>query len=270
MSTRRLAYFGLGGAAVLALVSAAPAAAHVTVQPGQAPKGGYAKLAFRVPNESETAGTIKLEVTFPLDTPLASVRTKPMAGWTAQISKEKLATPIKTDDGEVTEAVRTVVWTAQPGIRIGPGEFNEFEVSGGPLPDNTDQLLLPTAQTYDDGTVVNWDAPPPAAGAEEPEHPAPLLELVASTADGLGGAAAGAGGAPAATASAAAADQAASQPAGTVVATAAAKDDTARWMGGIGLALGALGVGLAAGAMLANRRRGALAAGSSGSAEPDA
>jgi uncharacterized protein YcnI len=259
MSTRRLAYFGLGGAAVLALLSAAPAAAHVTVQPDEAPKGGYAKLASRVPDESETAGTIKLEVTFPLDTPLASVRTKPMAGWTAQIVKQKLATPIKTDDGEVTEAVRTVVWTAQPGVRIGPGEFNEFEVSGGPLPDNTDRLLLPATQTYDDGTVVNWDAPPPAAGAAEPEHPAPVLKLV----EGTG--AAGAGAAPTGTTSA----QPANQPSGTVV-SATAKDDTARWLGGAGLAVGALGVGLAGGAMLANRRRSAMpSSGRTGPAEPD-
>jgi periplasmic copper chaperone A len=250
MSIRRSFYFGLGGAAALALVTAAvtaaPAAAHVTVQPGQASKGGYAKLAFRVPNESQTTGTIKLEVTFPQDTPLASLRTKPVPGWTADIRKEKLTTPIQSGHGEITEAVRTIIWTAQPGVRIGPGEFMEFEVSGGPMPDNADQLLLPATQTYDDGTVVAWDAPPPADGAEEPEHPAPVLELMAGRGDNPGAAAPAAGSAAAAS---------------TGTAAASGTDNTARWLGGAGLVVGALGLGLAGGALITSRRRGASGSG---------
>jgi uncharacterized protein YcnI len=250
MSTSRLVYFGLGGALALAFIAATPAAAHVTVQPGEAPKGGYAKLAFRVPNESETAGTVKLEVTFPLDSPVASLRTKPMAGWTAEVRKEKLPKPVKSGDAEITEGVRSVVWTAQPGVRIGPGEFDEFEVSGGPLPDNTDQLQLPATQTYDDGTVVSWNAPPPAPGAEEAEHPAPLLKLVAATGEEDGDVHGGG-----------TTNTPASQPAGSAMAPTAGRDDTARWLGGAGLVVGALGVGLAAGAMLASRRRGGTTAG---------
>jgi periplasmic copper chaperone A len=251
MSTRRSVYLGLGCAAALALVTAAPATAHVTVQPGEASQGGYTKLAFRVPNESETAGTIKLEVTFPQDTPLASLRTKPVPGWTAEIRKEKLATPVESGHGEITEAVRTIIWTAQPGVRIGPGEFMEFEVSGGPMPDNADQLLLPATQTYDDGTVVKWDAPPPADGAEEPEHPAPVLKLMASTGDDRGAAAAPA------------AENDAASGASTMAASGA--DGTARWLGGAGLVVGALGLGLAGGALIVSRRRGA---GGSGTATP--
>src|SRR5262249_14375945 len=126
-------------------------------------------------------GTIKLEVTFPLDTPVPSIQTKPLSGWTAEVRKEKLPNPVKSGDREITEAVRSVVWTAQPGVRIGPGEFNEFEVSGGPLPANVDELRLRGAETYDDGPVVNWNEPSPARGAEEAEHPTPLLRLVAAT-----------------------------------------------------------------------------------------
>jgi periplasmic copper chaperone A len=255
MSTRKSVYLVLGSAAALALVTAAPAAAHVTVQPGEASQGSYTKLAFRVPNESETAGTIKLEVAFPQDTPLASLRTKPVPGWTADIRKEKLATPVDSGHGEITEAVRTITWTAQPGVRIGPGEFMEFEVSGGPMPDTADQLLLPATQTYDDGTVVKWDAPPPeegTEGAEEPEHPAPVLRLMAGTADDHGSAAA-----PAAESHAAS---------GASTTAASGPDRTARWLGGAGLVVGALGLGLAGGALIASRRRGA---GGSGTATPD-
>jgi uncharacterized protein YcnI len=237
MSTRRLFCCALGTSALL-VAAAGPAVAHVTVQPGEATKGGYAKVAFRVPNESDTAGTIKLEVTFPADTPIASVRTKPTPGWTAERRMEKLAKPIESHGSEITEAVRTVVWTAQPGVRIGPGEFTEFEVSLGRLPEDVDRLIIPAVQTYDDGEVVRWEEAPAADGAEEPEHPAPVLELVPE--DGAAQA-----GQVRPAANAATGDQQ----------RAVARDDTARWLAGIGLAAGALGLGLGIGGVLIGRRR---------------
>jgi uncharacterized protein YcnI len=220
-----------GVAATVALAAAAPALAHVTAQPSEATQGGYTKIAFRTPTESDTAGTVKLEVTFPADHPITSVSTKPMPGWTAQVTKQPLATPIQDEGRTITEAPRTVTWTAQPGTRINPGEFTEFEVSMGPLPTNTNQLLFPAVQTYDDGMVVRWDQPPAAEGAPEPEHPAPLVKLTAASGQGSGGTAADAPGA-------------ASQ----------ATDTTARWLGGIGLLLGALGLGFGVGALLRSRR----------------
>jgi periplasmic copper chaperone A len=236
MSINRYGVFGLLGATALILVTAMPAAAHVTVQPGEASKGSFAKFAFRVPNESDTAGTIKLQATFPLDTPIGSLRTRPMPGWTAEIKKETLPSPVKAGEAELTEAVRTITWTAQPGVRVGPGEFTEFEVSGGPLPD-AEQLVIPTVQTYDDGKVVSWDAPPPAAGAEEPEHPAPVLKLVAAAGSHSDG------------------DSHDAAPAASADASPAASDKTARWLGGLGLVVGALGLGVGIGALLATRRR---------------
>jgi Domain of unkown function (DUF1775) len=60
---------------------------------------------------------------------------------------------------------------------IQPGQFDEFEVSVGPLPDDADQILFPTLQTYQGGEVVRWIDEPLPSG-EEPEHPAPALTLV--------------------------------------------------------------------------------------------
>ena len=68
-----------------------------------------------------------------------------------------------------------MTWTADPGTRIGPGEFADFPLSLGPLPE-VDRLVLPAVQTYDDGEVVAWDQPPAADGAE-PERPAPAVTL---------------------------------------------------------------------------------------------
>ena len=168
-------------AAVVLLAVAGPAAAHVTVNPAEASQGGYTKVAFRVPNESDSTDTTKLEVNLPTDTPIASVSLKPVAGWTAVTVSGKLPAPIKTDDGELTEAVSKITWTAAAGAAIKPGQFQEFEVSLGPLP-ATAQVVFKTLQTYSDGTVVRW-IDEPATDGTEPEHPAPVLKLAAAGAE---------------------------------------------------------------------------------------
>lgn len=225
----------LTAAATAALLGAAPASAHVTAQPGTAEQGGYTVIAMRVPNESDTAGTVKLEVTLPADHPISSVRTSPVPGWTAAMTKVPLNPPIERSGRTITEAVGVVTWTAAPGTRINPGEFTEFPLSLGPLPTGTDRLVLPATQTYDDGKVVAWNEPPPPDGSE-PEHPAPVVALTAPAVEG-------------AAATAAAVPPAANPPA------AGETDTTARWLGGAGLLVGALGLGVGGGAVLRGRRR---------------
>jgi uncharacterized protein YcnI len=167
----------------LTLALAGPASAHVTVNPNTATPGGYAKVTFRVPNETDNADTTKLEVAFPADHPVASVSVKPVPGWTAEAVKTKLATPIKAHDSEITEAVSKITWTAAAGSAIKPGQFQEFDVSLGPLPDSG-QMVFKALQTYSDGSVVRW-IDEPAADGSEPEHPAPVLKLVAAPAAGV-------------------------------------------------------------------------------------
>ena len=74
-----------------------------------------------MPTESDTASTTKLEANLPTGTPIASVSLKPLPGWTAKTTTTKLATPIKSDDGEITEAVSKIDWTASPGGGMGWG-----------------------------------------------------------------------------------------------------------------------------------------------------
>jgi uncharacterized protein YcnI len=225
----------LAVASAAALIGAAPALAHVTAQPGTAEQGGYSVIALRVPTESDTAGTVQLQVTLPLDHPITSVRTTPRPGWTATMTRTPLNPPVEVNGRTVTEAVSAVTWTADPGTRIGPGEFAEFPLSLGPLPTGTDRLVLPTVQTYDDGEVVAWDQPPAADGSE-PERPAPAVTLTPA-ADGATDAATDAT-VPVAPA-----------------ATGSGTDTTARWLGGAGLLVGALGLGVGGGAVLRSRRQ---------------
>lgn len=165
------------GAALLVLV-AAPGWAHVTVDPGTATQGGYTALSLRVPTESDSASTTKVQVFLPQDHPLASVSVRPHPGWQAKVVTRKLDTPLTTDDGQVTEGVYSITWTPNsPQDALKPGQYDDFDISVGPLPDAS-TLSFKTLQTYSDGTVVRWIDPPAASGQPEPEHPAPTLTLL--------------------------------------------------------------------------------------------
>ncbi|WP_043639493.1 YcnI family copper-binding membrane protein [Nonomuraea candida] len=212
---------------------ALPALAHVTVQPGTAEQGGFTKVAFRVPNERDNASTTKVEVSFPTDHPLAFVSVKPVPGWKVKVTEGKLPAPVKTEYGDLEEAVTKVVWE---GGKINPGEFQEFEVSMGQLPKDVDSLMFPTKQTYSGGEVVDWSEAPKPDGTE-PEHPAPLLKLVPAAEEGAATPTA----TPTATAPAAA-SAAATPSVAPVAAAASSSDGTARLLGGAGLAAGVIGV----------------------------
>lgn len=176
---------GLGVALALAalwvagLVTAGSASAHVSVSSPAAVQGGYASITFKVPTESATASTTAMKVQLPADQPLASVSVLPVPGWSYQVTKAKLAKPISSDDGDITEAVSVVEWKASSaGDAIKPGEFNQFTISAGPLP-KAASMTFKAVQTYSDGSTVSWIEQAAEGSAAEPEHPAPVLKLAA-------------------------------------------------------------------------------------------
>jgi uncharacterized protein YcnI len=221
---------------VAVLGFAGAASAHVVVSPTTAVAGGDVRIAFRVPTESDTASTVKLEVQIPTDKPIPSVAVEPVPGWTITTATTKLATPVKTDDGDtITDAVSQITWTASADGAIKPGQFQEFPVALESLPD-TDKIVFKAVQTYSDGTVVRWIDEPVAAGQAEPEHPAPVLNLTKS------GDTADVGPAPSGTP--------------TVVATPAKSDGTPVALSIVALALGLIGAVLG-GLAFARARRAA-------------
>jgi uncharacterized protein YcnI len=178
---RRIAIV-LGSAALMVLVVALPASAHISIQPSTATKGSFATIAFQVPNE-EQAKTVKVEVKFPEDPPIADAAVQPVPGWQLKITPAKLTTPITTDEGtSLSERVDTITWTATDGNGLTEGEFQQFLVSMA-LPADVDVLQFPTIQTYDNGDEVGWIQQTPAGGPE-PEHPVPELKLVAGETGG--------------------------------------------------------------------------------------
>lgn len=218
--TRTFARAGATAVAVAGLAIALPmtAAAHVTVRPDVDTSGSWAKLTFRVPNESDTAGTVSVRIDLPTDPPLRSVRVQPHSGWTAELTRERLAEPIEVDGYTLDEIVTAVTWTADDGEQIRPDEFDEFAISVGPLPEPGD-YALPAEQVYSDGDVVAW------AGGPDAERPAPVLTIV----DGPGDAHT---------------DQAHAGDDHDTAATSSSTDGLARGLGIGGLALGVIGLGV--------------------------
>ncbi|MFD3720984.1 YcnI family protein [Streptomyces sp. NPDC058674] len=162
------------------LVLSGPAFAHVSVQPGEAAKGGYATINFKVPNERDNASTTQLEVNFPIDQPLTSVMPQDIPGWTVKVETSDLAQPLTVHGKQITKAVTKVTWS---GGKIESGKFQQFPLSVGKLPENADQMVIKAIQTYDNGEVVRW-IEEPKEGAAEPQNPAPVLKLTAAEADG--------------------------------------------------------------------------------------
>ncbi|MFJ5876392.1 YcnI family protein [Streptomyces sp. NPDC093088] len=258
ISTRAALAGGIALSSVVLL--SGTAFAHVSVQPqGEAAKGGYATVNIKVPNERDNASTVKLEVSFPLDHPLASVMPQPVPGWKAEVTKSKLDKPLELHGRKINEAVSKVTWTAD-GSKIGPGQFQQFPLSLGQLPEDVDQLVLKAVQTYDNKEVVRW-IEEQKEGAEEPQNPAPVLKLSAASDDHHGGG----GAAPSATASASAStgekdghdDKAGDheeKAAAESSASSSSSDTTARVLGVVGILIGVAGVAFG---VFAGRRRSA-------------
>jgi uncharacterized protein YcnI len=163
-------------AALTAALAAAPAQAHVTLQPNETPAGGFTRLDVRVPNERDEAATTKVQVQFPPG--FASVSTEPRPGWTAKVTTRKAEEPIEQFGETVTEEVDTLTLTAAKGQGIEPGQFVDFGLSLATPDKPGTSLTFKAVQTYGNGEVVRWIGPPDA------DEPAPQVALVAAKEEG--------------------------------------------------------------------------------------
>lgn len=159
-------------AVAFALLVPAAAQAHVSLHPNEVPVGSFATLDIRVPNETEKANTVKLAVQFPPG--FIDVSTEYMPGWSAEVKTAKLAKPVQTDEGEVTEGVKEIVWTGHGSEgRIPPGQFLSFPISTEIPGKAGEELTFKVLQYYDNGEVVRWIGPP------DSEEPAPQIDVTA-------------------------------------------------------------------------------------------
>ncbi|WP_083887959.1 MULTISPECIES: YcnI family copper-binding membrane protein [Nocardia] len=205
-----------GVATAATVLAGGAASAHLDVEAPTAKQGSTSIISFRISNESDRASTISLKVELP---GFKTARTEPMPGWTALVERD------------AAKKATSVTWTADPGVGVGPGQFQRFFLYAGPLP-KQEKVPFRAVQTYSDGKIETWDQPVPD-GAPEPEYPLPVLSVAAGDGEHSHGTEQTALGEP---------DHDDSG------------DPVARWLGVAGLLLGLLGAGAGVVA-LARRRR---------------
>jgi uncharacterized protein len=156
-----------------ALLAPTAAQSHISLHPNEVPTGSFATLDIRVPNETDNANTVKLAVQVPPG--FLDVSTEYMPGWTAKVLTAKLAKPVQTDDGEVTEGVREIVWTGDGKQgKIPPGQFVNFPISTEVPGKAGEELTFKALQYYDNGETIRW------IGSSGSENPAPKIDVTAA------------------------------------------------------------------------------------------
>jgi periplasmic copper chaperone A len=169
--------------AVAALAFAAPAAAHVTLDPGEAPADGYATLDVQVPHGCEGSPTKALRVQIPKSVPSVTPQVHP--GWEVA-TKEGPKDPVELHGEQVTRGVSEVIWTAGDAGPLPDGRLDVFGMSVKlPAGKAGDAVYFPTVQECVKGKT-GWIQIPAAGESEDDlESPAPAVVLTAAE-DGHG------------------------------------------------------------------------------------
>lgn len=224
---------GLAALGVVAL--AGPAAAHVTPSVTSAPAGSYLKFDLRVPHGCGEAATDQVEVKIPDG--INSVTPQVVPGWTIERTIVPLDPPL--DDGhggQLTERTAVITWTGGP---LAHDQLEEFGLSVK-LPDTPGETLaFPVVQTCEGGTTTAW-IEVPEEGKDEPDHPAPVIELTASTGDGHGSSSD---------------DAEAEEEAAAPASTSSDHDSSATPLAVAGIALGAAGLAVGGTALRTTKRK---------------
>lgn len=165
----------LPAAAAAGLVlAAAPAAAHVSVDPSEGAAGSSTILTFSVGHGCEGSRTTGITVQIPEQ--ILSVTPTRNPDWEVEKVIDQLDEPATDAHGnEVTERVAEVVYTANEPLP--DGIRDEFELSLQ-LPDAAGETLaFPTIQTCEEGETA-WTEVAADGNTEGLESPAPTVTIL--------------------------------------------------------------------------------------------
>src|SRR3954469_25470804 len=109
---------------VAAVLSASPAAAHVTLEDRPATVGGYYKAVFTVPHGCAGSATVKIRVQIPEG--VIAVKPMPKPGWSLDVVNGTYASAYDYHGKKFSEGAKEVVWS---GGKLPDGQYDEFVVS---------------------------------------------------------------------------------------------------------------------------------------------
>jgi uncharacterized protein YcnI len=155
--------------ALLCAISAAPAAAHVTLDPAQAPANATIRAALRVPHGCEGAATTRIAVRLPEG--VTAARPMPKAGWTLVLTpREEAAAPAGHG------AARDLAGIAWEGGSLPDAHYEEF-VLRFRTPDQPGATLwFAVQQDCEGGRSTGW-VQVPAEGRRISDYPTPAASL---------------------------------------------------------------------------------------------
>lgn len=151
----------------------APAAAHITLETGEARAGGYYKAVFRVPHGCDGAATTRISIRIPEG--VIAVKPQPKPGWTETTRIGKYLQTYENHGKTLTAGVVEVTWEGGP---LADDRFDEFAFQAK-LPNDPEIMMLffPVAQTCEKG-ATNWDEiAMPGTDPHSLARPAPMLHL---------------------------------------------------------------------------------------------
>jgi uncharacterized protein YcnI len=166
----------LAGALLLAV--SLPAAAHVTLEYQVANAGSYYKGTFKVGHGCGNSPVKQIVVTIPAG--VQGAKPMPKAGWTLEVTREKLAQPRQDHGKAITEEVSRISWTAKtPADYLQNDWYDEF-VLQAKLPAKAGMLYWPVMQVCEEGKVDWAEVPKPGQKLSELKNPAAALELMSA------------------------------------------------------------------------------------------
>lgn len=230
-------------AAAGVVLAAAPAGAHVTVDPSEASAGSSAVLTFSVGHGCEGSPTTRIAVQIPEQILSVTPTRNPL--WDVEKVIEQLDEPATDAHGnEVTERVAQVIYTAKEPLP--DGIRDDFELSLQ-LPDAAGETLaFPTIQTCEQGETA-WTEVAAGGSDEELESPAPTVTIL--PAEG------GAHGASSASDESGGTTESDDSGSANTEPVAAEVDDSSDVLGLVALVAGLLGLAAGAAALVLVRRR---------------
>ena len=169
------------GAAILLMTAISPAAAHVKSKADTYAAGSTAIVTFGFSHgcgESPTTAMV-----FQVPGQFNSVNPVFAPGWTIEVEKEALATPVSGTHGEeITERVSIVTFTADEPIEGGIYATVSLRLT---LPEDAvgETIAFPVIQECEDGENAWIEIAQEGEDADTLEFPAPVIEVTEPDSD---------------------------------------------------------------------------------------